>query len=248
MVAIGWGSYQEFLSPENDLSSGTPSSVPKTNPPKVSLTPTSAPTSTSSPTPTPKTFILNAVPFVAQAPFGNWDDPRQQDGCEEASIVMAYAWTQEVSALSKQEGLDRILAISQFSEEQLGMYHDTSTEDTVKLFTDYYAQNSATLYKDVSIKNIIDLLRGGNIIIAPTNGRLLENPNFTAPGPEYHMLVIIGFDDKKKEFITNDPGTRQGASYRYSYDRLFGAIADYETGQHEPRKGIEKNVISIKKL
>lgn len=41
--------------------------------------------------------ILYDVPFAAQAPFGEWSDKRQQDGCEEVSALMAVKWAGEKS-------------------------------------------------------------------------------------------------------------------------------------------------------
>ena len=79
------------------------------------------------------------------------------------------------------------------------------------------------------------------------NGQLLHNPNFKQPGPERHMLVIIGFDPRKKQFITNDPGTRNGANYRYNYTTLYNAIRDYPTGYNKPIKKVEKNIIIVGK-
>ncbi len=32
------------------------------------------------------------VPYVSQVPTGEWNDPRQIDGCEEAVMAMAIAW------------------------------------------------------------------------------------------------------------------------------------------------------------
>ena len=42
------------------------------------------------------------------------------------------------------------------------------------------------------------------------------------------MLVIIGFDDKTGEFITNDPGTKRGAEFRYKYKILLNAIHNWD--------------------
>ena len=77
------------------------------------------------------------------------------------------------------------------------------------------------------------------------NGQKLGNPFFTAPGPERHMLVVIGYDPEKLEFITNDPGTRQGEAYRYPVNVLWLAIRDYPTGDHEPITEVVKKMIVI---
>jgi hypothetical protein len=39
------------------------------------------------------------------------------------------------------------------------------------------------------------------------------------------MLVIVGYDSNG--FITNDPGTRKGEGYRYSFATLMAAIHDW---------------------
>src|SRR5437016_6068593 len=46
------------------------------------------------PVPLPK-FVNLPVPFTVQAPFADWQDPRQEDACEEASALMAVYWAQE---------------------------------------------------------------------------------------------------------------------------------------------------------
>ena len=61
------------------------------------------------------------------------------------------------------------------------------------------------------------------------------------------MIVIRGYDAKTKEFITNDPGTRQGENYRYKSDVLINALRDYPTGNHLPIEAERKAMIIIKK-
>lgn len=71
---------------------------------------------------------------------------------------------------------------------------------------------------------------------------MLGNPYFTPPGPIYHMLVIKGYN--LTEFITNDPGTRRGADYVYSYQTLMKAIHDWNNGNVESGKSA---TISVQK-
>jgi len=47
--------------------------------------------------------VRHAVPFISQAPHGQWNVAMFQDACEEASILMAYAWTQGQSKLIPSE-------------------------------------------------------------------------------------------------------------------------------------------------
>lgn len=174
------------------------------------------------------------VPFVSQAPLAQWDDPRQQDACEEAVVLMSMAWVRAEPSLSKEEWRDRILELADFQAEKYGEHRDTSLEDIIqRLFLDYFSYEKVRLEPVIKAEDIILELEKGNIVLIPANGQLLKNPNFTSPGPERHMVLIKGYDYSTKEFITNDPGTRNGANYRYDRDLLFEAIKPYKTGYHE---------------
>lgn len=191
--------------------------------------------------------ILQSVPFTAQAPFGNWADKRQQDGCEEASSLMAVKWARGQS-LTKTEALKKITGISDWLLKKYGEYRDLSSADTVSwIIKDYFNYQNAALKKNVTAADIINELKKGNIVIAPMNGQLLGNPYYTRPGPRHHMVVVIGYDFVKKVFITNDGGTKRGQLYEYKTDILFKAISDYPTGNHQAAAKVEKNIIVVEK-
>lgn len=185
------------------------------------------------------------VPFTSQAPFAEWSDPRQQDGCEESSALMAVKWGRG-QTLNRQEALEEILAASAYLEDEYGEYRDTSARDTVdRIFKGYFGYGKATLKEEARVGDIIEELSRGNLVVAPMDGRKLGNPNFTPPGPSRHMLLIKGYDADRRVFITNDPGTRAGNGYEYDARVLFEAIRDYPTGYQEPIESVEKNVIVI---
>lgn len=208
-----------------------------------SITTTSTPNSTGS---NIKVIKIN-VPFTSQAPFGEWSDPRQQNACEEASVLMAIYWANGQS-FSLQEAKDKILAIADWEQKKYENYIDTSARDTVeRLFKEYFQYQKAFVVENIVSQDIINELVKGNLVIVPANGQTLKNKFFQVPGPLEHMLVIIGYDYQTKEFITNDPGTRQGKDYRYNQDVLFNAIRDYPTGYHEPIVGIQKTMIVVQK-
>ncbi|MBN2884656.1 C39 family peptidase [Patescibacteria group bacterium] len=192
-------------------------------------------------------IIISGVPFTAQAPLANWSDPRQQNGCEEASAIMAMYWVKN-KALTKAQAESEIVALSNWLDEKYGIAVDTSTQDTLDwIFKDYFQYNQVERFTDVSQQQIIDELTKGNLVVAAFDGRKLNNPNFVAPGPSTHMLVILGYDPINNQFITNDPGTRHGENYRYSSQNLYEAIRDYPTGNHKEINIFEKNMIVIKK-
>lgn len=189
--------------------------------------------------------VLQDVPFTSQAPYGKWSDLRQEDGCEEASSLMAVKWARG-EKLTADVALKSILGSSDYTLKKYGEYRDISVPNTLNwIIKDYFNYQNAVIKKDVTKDDIIYELKKGNVIIAPMNGQLLKNPYYTQPGPINHMLIIRGYDSVKKVFITNDPGTRRGELYEYSYDVLFSAIRAYPTGNHEPVTSIEKDVIVV---
>lgn len=191
--------------------------------------------------------LIENVPFTSQAPFGNWSDQRQQDGCEESSALMAVRWARGQS-LNQEEALDEILTASNYILDTYGEYRDISGQDTVNwILKDYFSYTNAELRKNITIHDIVEELLSGHVLLIPMNGQLMHNPNFTLPGPPRHMVLVKGYDSEKKIFITNDPGTRNGENYEYDYDVFYNAIRDYPTGYHELIEKVEKNMIIVKK-
>lgn len=197
--------------------------------------------------PARKQSIDHTVPFTSQAPYGDWTDQRQQDGCEEASALMAVRWARG-QGLTSAEAFRIIIGASDYEQAQYGEYRDVSAADTAaRILKGYFGFDAVRLAADITSEDIKKELLTGNIVIAPMNGQALGNPYFTPPGPERHMLVIRGYDADKDEFITNDPGTRYGEAYRYQANVLMEAIRDYPTGYHEPIEKTEKIMIVISK-
>ncbi len=194
----------------------------------------------------PETLLILDVPFVVQAPFAEWDNPIYQDGCEEAASLMAILWAKGSKGISRLEAKEEIDAIAEYQKEKYGQYQDTSVIDTVeRIIKGYFNYKKAEVKEDIALEDIIDEVSAGNLVIVPCNGQWLGNPYYTRPGPERHNLVIRGYDADKREFITNDPGTKRGEMYRYNEDVLYQAIRDYPTGAHLPIEGIKKNMIVV---
>lgn len=185
------------------------------------------------PTPEIPTKLIHDVPFVSQAPYGDWDDEDQQDGCEETSIMMAIHWATDQS-LSKKDALKILKEIVAFEKETFGFSTDTDITDTKRIATEFFGHENMEQVINATTQDIKKALQIGGVVVAPMQGQRLNNPNFSNGGPERHMLVIIGFNDKKKEFITNDPGTRNGEHYAYSYETIENALLEYPSGVHTP--------------
>ncbi len=191
--------------------------------------------------------IYHTVPFIPQAPYGNWNDRRQSSACEESSALMAIKWSYNAK-LSKNEALARIIDIAKFEEKNYGSYYDTSAEDTKKrIFNEYFNYYNVRVKNAANPELIIKELNKNRIVIVPVNGQKLDNPYFTPPGPERHMLVIKGWDNYSQNFITNDPGTRRGRDFTYHRDNLFSAIRDYKSGYKLPISKSNKVMIIVEK-
>lgn len=192
-------------------------------------------------------IILLDVPFTAQAPFGQWQDPIYQNACEEASLLTAILWVRGVKSISKQEATDELKKFAEFEIEKYNNFYDHSAADTGQLMRDYFSYDNIEIKENIGAEDIKSELVKGNLVIVPINGRKVGNPYYTPPGPLEHMLVIIGYDWNTKEFITNDVGTRHGEKYRYKEDILEASIRDYPTGYKELITEIKKVMLVIEK-
>lgn len=170
-------------------------------------------------------FVSLDIPFISQAPYAIWDELHDR-ACEEAAIIMVYYYLTE-KTLTRDVGESEILSMVDWQIKNWGGHLDLNAEQIVQLFKNYYGYQTIELIYDFEIEDIKKELAEGSPIIVPAAGRLLGNPYFTPPGPEYHVLVIKGYDDEKSQFITNDPGTKRGADYRYNYQVLENAIHNY---------------------
>ena len=154
---------------------------------------------------------LLKVPFTSQAPTGNWDNPIFQNACEEASVYMAMLWVKGKQTTSL-EAEKVMIAMSNFEQKNYGVFLDTSAADTAQFMRDYFKYQNVFLKSDISVNDIKNELVRGNLVIVPVDGRALRNPFYTPPGPERHMLVIRGYDAKKKVLL---PMTRELAGGKH---------------------------------
>lgn len=174
----------------------------------------------------PETFNLK-VPFICQAPLGNWNPPFK-DACEEVAVLMIHYYFQD-KVVEPKVAAKEIKDLVVF-ETELGFHESITAGQTAQLIRDYYEYEAEVIY-DISLEDIKRELAKGNPVIVPAAGRMLKNPYFTPPGPLYHMLVIKGYT--QDSFIVNDAGTKRGADYIYSYLVLERAIHDWNSGDVE---------------
>lgn len=168
-----------------------------------------------------------AVPFTVQAPTGDWSQP-YQDACEEASLLMVkeYYAKQRAPTLDASEATKEILEMVAFEDALFGYNRDTTVAETAELAEKMYGFAKSEILLNPTLEQLKERLNKGQPIIIPVAGQLLNNPYFTSPGPVYHMAVIRGYT-KNNQFIVNDPGTKRGNAFLYSFDTIMNAIHDW---------------------
>lgn len=178
-------------------------------------------------TPVARPFSVQLeVPFTAQAPTANWDE-LHNEACEEASVIMAWAYFNNITSLPPLTVEAEISKLTEWQQTNYGYYLSITTPETARMAEDVYGLD--TEIKTFSFQAIKEALAEDKLVILPAQGQLLGNPNFTAPGPPYHMLVITGYYTKNgiDYFVTNDPGTRRGENYTYTAEVIETATGNY---------------------
>jgi hypothetical protein len=184
--------------------------------------------------PLPQNFSTQ-VPFTPQAPTTNWDE-LHNEACEEASAIMVNAFFNNSSfkvpaslLLDPRDVETQIDSLTKWQKRNFGYYLSITTKETAEMIEANY--NLTTEIAPLNETVIKQALVDGKLVIIPADGRLLKNPHFKSPGPPYHMLVITGFNENV--FITNDPGTKHGLNYEYSYETLRAATGNWVHSENE---------------
>lgn len=212
------------VSPEEEK---TPEPIQPTN----STTSTPSTNSTTS-TPTVSTLPIEfnlAVPFTSQAPLSVWDVVHE-DTCEEAAIYMIHRFYEGDPAgkINPSVADAELLKIVEFEKALFGFFESTTAAQISVLAEQMYGYERVEVITDPTIEDLKTHISAGRPVIVPAAGRMLGNPNFTGEGPLYHALVLKGYT--KTNFVTNEPGTRLGADYQYSFETVMNAMHDWNGG------------------
>lgn len=182
------------------------------------------------------------VPYVSQAPLGNWSDARFKDGCEEASVIMAGFWAKSegVSAANAQAIIKDLAAY----EKKVWHFHqDTSAADTAGLLVHYFGMQPVLKY-DITTADIRDALDENTLVIVPVNGTKLGI--YGGRVIPRHTVVVTGFDPETNVFTINDPV--KGRGIKISGAVLERALRDYPSGIHRPVLSARTAMIVVSKL
>ncbi|OGI26248.1 MAG: hypothetical protein A3J76_01555 [Candidatus Moranbacteria bacterium RBG_13_45_13] len=171
----------------------------------------------------PEKFLLD-IPFYSQAPLSKWD-AFHEDMCEEASVLNAGLYLEE-KKLTKDQFEAELQKMQNVEKKGIGEWKSTTIAQTKKLVDIYFeGKVKSKIIENPAIDEIEAEIAAGRPVVVPLAGREIGNPNFTPPGPVYHMLVIKGYDPQN--FITNDVGTRKGNSYTYKKEVIMKNIHDW---------------------
>jgi uncharacterized protein YvpB len=172
-------------------------------------------------------------------------DELHNEACEEAVAIMAYEYFSENTSttLDPKQVEAQIGLLTDWQQQNLGYNLSITTEETANMIESVYKLKTKIInnFTETDIKQAISQ---NQLVVLPANGRLLNNPYFKSPGPIYHMLLITGYDEQ--DFITNDPGTKRGQNYRYSFSTLYKASASWIHKIQTTNTDIKKIIIVSK--
>ncbi len=169
--------------------------------------------------PLPSSFEI-PVPYVSQVPDGEWVAP-WDEACEEASLAMIQSYYSNGNMPAAKETRGFMQDMIDWENKTFKKYDDTDAVETLRLI---YEKTDMLAYikRDPTVEDIKKEIARKHPVIAMVNMyQFYDEPNL---GDSFHVFVITGYDDAQKEFIVNDPARPQK---RYSYDRLIGALHDF---------------------
>jgi peptidase C39-like protein len=178
---------------------------------------------------TPDSVLLD-VPYASQVPLGEWNDPRQTDGCEEASILMAIMWAQGLN-LSPGEIRQQVTGMSDYEQYFYGYFQDSSAQDTAKLMAQYFGYRNVAVQYGISTFDIKRALDVNQLVIVPLNPRIISTTLYNKATTR-HTVVVTGYDNLTHEIIFHDPLLVHGANRRVAESVFNSALTDYPSGPH----------------
>lgn len=169
------------------------------------------------------------VPFTAQAPEGDWSEP-WQNACEETSILMVDGFY-EGEDPNREEEKTRILEILKTKKEEIKISKDESLETISELINSLDLNWTTTIKTNPTVDELIEELANNRPIIVPVFAPELPNPYYD--DVDYHVMVLVGYDQEQEVFLVNDPGTQYGEGLSYDYDTLMAAIHDLNSKDYD---------------
>jgi len=188
-------------------------------------------------------YIKLGVPFVTQIPDGRWVKP-YSEACEESSIVMIDAYyAGETGTIGSKTSKQRMQPYFDYQNELYGDNDDSDAWRTADMVYSTARNFRAEVVEYPTMNDIQTELRAGRPVMTFHHGYSLQNKliPFSDTPSSFHVVVLVGYDDSRKQFIVHEPGMREGGFYRYDYDVIMNSMTDYnhETGEaSDPSRAI----------
>lgn len=171
------------------------------------------------------------MPFTSQAPAGNWSEP-WKNACEETSLFMVNSFYAD-NDIKKADAIKQIKTIIAAKNAEFTVSADESLEKISALIQLLGLPWQTEIVVNPSIEEIKQQLANNQPIIAPVYAPAL----YTAvDGPDYHVMVMTGYDDETSEFIVNDPAMKNGKGARFDYTVFLNAIHDLNSANYRARQ------------
>lgn len=181
----------------------------------------------------PEQFKLD-VPFEPQSPFAEWDHTHNE-ACEEEAIIMVHFFLTG-QELTPRIANKEILEMVEYQKNNWGGHYDLEAKEIGELAKGFYGYEKVRVEYGISIQDIKKEIYNEIPVILPTAGRNLNNPYYKDPGPLYHALVAIGWNEKDREMIVNDSGTKRGENFHFSYKNLLDSVHEWNEGNIDQGK------------
>jgi hypothetical protein len=170
--------------------------------------------------------IILPVPYVSQVPDGVWELP-WSEACEEASVTMVEGYYSKNDSIWVDDSKRRMETMIAWENSALKKNQDTDAKE-IKRLIDHEGSFRTTIKRNPSLKEITRELDKKRPVIILIN--MFKMYGETPLGDSYHVAVLTGYDDEKKEFTMNDPGRERKS---YSYDSVMNALHDFNAKSKE---------------
>lgn len=167
------------------------------------------------------------VPYVAQVWRGYRGLP-WSEACEEASIVMVDGFYKRRKSVPQTEAARAMQRMFAWENKTFGKNDDTGTYQTAQIIRKN-GTFGADVWNPTSVTDIkLELVRKHPVLAFVNMYTLWGRPQRK---DSFHVVVIVGYDDKREQFIVHDPA--RGKSRRYAYDVMMRALHDYNPETRE---------------
>ncbi len=184
------------------------------------------------------------VPFTSQAPSKTWVEP-WLNACEETSIVMVNLYYSDQEDPNIETAKQEILDVLAVKKEEIDMSKDESMETVLELIDLLDLNWSAEVVSNPTLEQMKTELESGRPIIVPVFAPELVNAYYEGGGPDYHVMVLVGYDDESGTFTIHDPGTQFGEELSFTYENLMAAIHDLKPSDYD--SGAKKVLFTVPK-